>query len=68
MDETLSMLEGSSEIPPAVFQSAADYGEETVELETACRLLKNKCTFEMHSTIAAHKRIIEAAKARLLMR
>jgi hypothetical protein len=48
---------------PGVFQSAADYGEETTELETACRLLGNDCSYELQSTIQTHHTILKKLKA-----
>jgi hypothetical protein len=66
-EQTLDVLEARPAVsplpahPPAVFQSAADYGEDTVELETACRLLKND--YELQSTIANHKKILEQVQS-----
>lgn len=53
------MLEATSTKPPAVFQSGPDYGEETLELEEACRLLGNLCTYEMKATIATHVAVLK---------
>jgi hypothetical protein len=49
--------------PPGVFQSASDYGEETTELETACRLLKNDCSYALQSTIENHKKILKQVQS-----
>lgn len=75
MSATLDMLEarpevtpspGASPLPahaPAVFQSADHYGEETVELETACRLLGNNCTYELQQLIQIHHAMLEQMDA-----
>lgn len=67
-EETLDMLEARPAVqnkpahPPAVFQSADDYGEETVELETACRLLGDSCSYELQSTIENRKEILKKSQ------
>lgn len=69
IDQTLDLLEARpalDQLPahaPAVFQSAADYGEETIELETACRLLGNSCSYALQSTVKNHKKVLQAVKA-----
>jgi hypothetical protein len=68
-EQTLDMLEARPAVsplpahPPAVFQSAADYGEQTTELETACRLLGNECSYALQSTIANHKKILKQVQS-----
>lgn len=62
MDQTLEMIEAQPNHPPAVFQSAADYGEETTELEVACRILGNDCTYELQNTIKTRKALLEKMK------
>lgn len=49
--------------PPGVFQSADDYGEETTELETACRLLGGDCSYALRATVATHKKVMELSRA-----
>lgn len=67
MQEALDMLEARPDggadhpaHPPAVFESAKDYGEETVELESACRLLGDKCTYQVVQHIEARRQILNA--------
>jgi hypothetical protein len=40
---------------PAIFQSADDYGTETIEMDTACRLLGNNCSYELEQTVRTRK-------------
>lgn len=61
--ETLELLEARPDHPPAVYQSAQDYGEETVELETACRILGDKCSYALQSTIKNRKKILKALES-----
>ncbi len=44
---------------PGVFESASDYGEETTELETACRLLKDNCSYALQTTVQNRKQIVK---------
>jgi hypothetical protein len=62
-EQALEMLEASPAHPPGVFQSAADYGEETTELEIACRILGNNCSYALQSTIDNHKLILSKLNA-----
>lgn len=68
VNQTLDMLEARPATqdlpahPPGVFQSADDYGEETTELEVACRLLGNNCSYALQTTVSNHKKILKAAK------
>lgn len=65
MSEAIDMLEARQATsttpahPPAVFQSAEDYGEETTELEIACRLLGDSCTYELKTTINNRKQMLQ---------
>lgn len=72
VQETLDLLESRPEVPnptdpsktvpahpPGVFQTADDYGEETTELEVACRLLGKHCSYALQTTIATHKAILQ---------
>ena len=61
--EARAAEDGTSAHPPGVFESAADYGEETAELEMACRLLSDNCSFSLQSTVQNRKRIIEKLNA-----
>lgn len=54
--------------PPGIFQTAADYGEETTELEEACRLLGSNCKKDLQDTIAARKQILQNAQLAILFR
>lgn len=47
---------------PAIFESADDYGEETTELETACRLLGNNCSYQLQMMVDNRKTISEQLK------
>ena len=48
--------------PPAIYQSAYDYGVETNELDIACRLLKSECSYELKATIENRKKIVSASR------
>lgn len=64
--ETLDLIEARPEMggkpahPPGVFQSANDYGEETTELEIACRLLGNDCTYELQTMITNRRLLLNS--------
>lgn len=72
-DDVVKMLELEAPNPnanppvkghaPAIFQTADDYGEETTELQVACRLLGDSCSYELQTTIENRKKILEKAKA-----
>lgn len=49
--------------PAAVFQSAADYGTETVELDQACRDLGNDCSYALQQTIKRRKMFLTNLQA-----
>lgn len=70
MDEAIQMIE---EIPasdgvayraPAVIESAKDYGEETDELNVACRLLGKSCTYELQSSVKNRQEFLRRIGAR----
>ena len=69
--DTLKMLEarpaegGNPAHAPAVFQTADDYGEETIELETACRILGDNCTYELQTSIDNRKATLHALGVKL---
>jgi hypothetical protein len=49
--------------PPGVFQSADDYGGETTELDIACRLLGDDCSYELQQMIESRKQMLDRARA-----
>lgn len=63
MDESLDMIESRPEHPPSVFESADDYGEETIELQEACRMLGKSCSYELKKTIENRNKMLEALEA-----
>lgn len=63
MGQTLDALEAQPGKPPAIWQSADDYGEETTELQVACRILGDSCSYELKQMIEKRKDLLERAKA-----
>lgn len=61
--DTISMLEAGPNHAPAVFQSADDYGEETVELSTACRMLGDDCTDSIKTLISQRNKLMDRLRA-----
>lgn len=43
---------------PAIIESAEDFGEETAEIETACRILGKDCTYELQQVIHNRKLLV----------
>ena len=46
----------------ALCMSSADFGTQKTELETACRMLGSRCTYETYKQILALKRALDFSK------
>lgn len=62
MNQTLDMLEARKDHPPAIYQSASDYNEETIELESGCLILGKRCSYELKNIIENRKLIYKASQ------
>ncbi len=69
LEQALDILEarpatGSAPAHPSgVFQSAADYEKDSVEIQEMCRMLGNKCSYAVQQIIMGRQLLLDAAKA-----
>ncbi len=69
LEQALDVLEarpatGATPAHPAgIFQSAADYEKDSVEIQEMCRMLGKKCSYAVQQIIAGRQLLLDAAKA-----